>query len=166
MPYDPCMRRTSAGILPFRFDGATLQVLLVHPGGPLWARKDAGAWSVPKGEHGPEDNPLEAALRELTEETGAAAATIDRGTLVALGTATQKGGKAVTAWAAELDLDASAIESNMFTLEWPPRSGKQQEYPEVDRAAWLDLATARTKINAAQACFLDRLEQALARPRG
>jgi len=160
------MPRTSAGILPFRFDGETLQVLLVHPGGPFWARKDAGAWSIPKGEHGPNDDPLETALSELAEETGAAIATIDRGALVALGTVTQRGGKAVTAWGAELDIDASRITSNTFTIEWPPRSGNEREFPEVDRAEWLDLETARTKINAAQAAFLDRLEQALARPQG
>jgi predicted NUDIX family NTP pyrophosphohydrolase len=156
------MPRTSAGILPFRFDGDTLQVLLVHPGGPYWACKDAGAWSIPKGEHGPGDDPLEAALRELAEETGADVAASDRGALVELGVATQKGGKVVSAWAAELDLDASAVESNTFTLEWPPRSGRQQAFPEVDRAAWLDLETARTKINPGQAAFLDRLERALA----
>jgi predicted NUDIX family NTP pyrophosphohydrolase len=156
------MPRTSAGILPFRFHGATLQVLLVHPGGPFWARKDTGAWSIPKGEHGPDDDPLETALRELAEETGTASATIDRTALVAVGTVTQKGGKAVTAWGVELDLDASRIESNTFTLEWPPRSGKDQEFPEVDRAEWLDLTAAREKINPAQAAFLDRLEQALA----
>lgn len=164
MPYDPVMQRTSAGILPFRFDGATLQVLLVHPGGPLWASKDAGAWSIPKGEHGPDDDPLETALRELAEETGATTAAIDRGMLVELGTVTQKGGKTVVAWAAELDIDASAITSNTFMLEWPPRSGKEAEFPEIDRAEWLDLEAARTKINPAQDCFLDRLEQALARP--
>lgn len=155
------MPRTSAGILPFRFDGGTLQVLLVHPGGPFWARKDAGAWSIPKGEHGPDDDPLETALRELAEETGAAIAPSDRAALVELGTVTQKGGKTVTAWGAELDIDASRIESNTFAIEWPPRSGNEREFPEVDRAEWLDLEGARTKITAAQAGFLDRLEQVL-----
>lgn len=159
------MSRTSAGILPYRVDGDTLRVLLVHPGGPFWARKDAGAWSIPKGEHGPDDDPLETAWRELAEETGFELATGDRSALIELGTVTQKAGKAVTAWAAELDIDASRIQSNTFTLEWPPRSGKEQEFPEVDRAEWLDLERARAKINAAQAAFLDRLEQALSQPR-
>ncbi len=156
------MPQTSAGILPFRFDGDALQVLLVHPGGPYWARKDTGAWSIPKGEHGPGDDPLEAGLRELAEETGADVAAIDRGALVELGAVTQRGGKNVVAWAAEIDLDASAVESNTFTIEWPPRSGREQEFPEVDRAEWLDLQTAHAKINPAQAVFLDRLELALA----
>ena len=158
------MPRTSAGILPFRFDGDALQVLLVHPGGPFWARKDAGAWSIPKGEHGPGDDPLEAGLRELAEETGADVAAIDRDALVELGAVTQKGGKTVVAWAAEIDVDASAVASNTFTIEWPPRSGREQEFPEVDRAEWLDLQAAHAKINPAQAVFLDRLELALARP--
>jgi predicted NUDIX family NTP pyrophosphohydrolase len=157
------MPSTSAGILPYRFEGGTLQVLLVHPGGPFWAGKDTGTWSIPKGEHGPADDPLETAVRELGEETGAVSATIDRGRLVELGTVTQKGGKAVRAWAAELAIDARAIESNTFTLEWPPRSGNEREFPEVDRAEWLGLAAARKKINPAQAAFLDRLEDALAR---
>lgn len=160
------MPKASAGILPFRFEAGTLQVLLVHPGGPFWARRDAGAWSIPKGEHAAGDDPLGTALRELAEETGAATETIDRGALLELGTVTQRGGKAVTAWAAELDLDASRVASNTFTIEWPPRSGTQQEFPEIDRAAWLDVPSARTKINAAQAAFLDRLEEALAPPRG
>jgi len=163
LPYDSGMPRTSAGILPYRFEGGTLQVLLVHPGGPFWASKDTGAWSIPKGEHGPADDPLETAVRELGEETGAASVTIDRGALVELGTVTQTGGKTVTAWAAELAIDAQAIESNTFTLEWPPRSGKEREFPEVDRAEWLGLTAAREKINPAQAAFLDRLEDALAR---
>ncbi len=155
------MPRTSAGILPFRFDGDALQVLLVHPGGPFWARKDTGAWSIPKGEHGPGDDPLEAGLRELAEETGADVAAIDRDALVELGAVAQKGGKTVVAWAAEIDVDASAVSSNTFTIEWPPRSGKEQEFPEVDRAEWLDLQAAHAKINPAQAVFLDRLALAL-----
>ena len=160
------MPKASAGILPFRFEAGTLQVLLVHPGGPFWARRDAGAWSIPKGEHAAGDDPLATALRELAEETGAATEAIDRGALLELGTVAQRGGKAVTAWAAELDLDASRVASNTFTIEWPPRSGTQREFPEIDRAAWLDVPSARAKINAAQAAFLDRLEEALAPPRG
>lgn len=155
------MPPTSAGILPFRFHGGQLQVLLVHPGGPFWARKDAGAWSIPKGEHGAGEDPLEAALRELAEETGVNVAAIDRSGLVELGVVSQKGGKNVAAWAVGLDLDASAVESNTFTIEWPPRSGTRQEFPEIDRAEWLDLETGRAKINPAQAVFLDRLEHAL-----
>lgn len=166
LPYDRGMPRTSAGILPYRFEGGTLQVLLVHPGGPFWASKDAGAWSIPKGEYGPADDPLETAVRELGEETGAASATIDRDALVELGTVTQKGGKAVTAWAAELAIDVRAIRSNTFTLEWPPRSGNEREFPEVDRAEWLGLTAAREKINPAQAALLDRLEHALTRLEG
>lgn len=153
------MARRSAGILPFRIHDGELQVLLVHPGGPLWARRDTGAWSIPKGEHTAADDPLEAALRELAEETGANVASIDRDALVELGAVTQKGGKQIAAWAARLDLDASTIVSNTFTIEWPPRSGRQQEFPEVDRAEWLDLETARVKVNPAQVTFLERLAQ-------
>ncbi len=156
------MPRTSAGIVPFRYDAGALNVLLVHPGGPFWARKDVGAWSIPKGQHDPGEDPLEAALRELAEETGANVSAIDRSALVELGTVTQKGGKIVSAWAAELDLEASTIASNTFVIEWPPGSGREQEFPEVDRAEWLDLEAARTKINPAQAGFLDRLQAALA----
>ncbi len=156
------MPPTSAGILPFRFRDGRLQVLLVHPGGPLWARRDAGAWSIPKGEVGGDDDPLGTALRELAEETGADREAIDRSALVELGAVTQKGGKRVIAWAAELELDASRIESNSFTLEWPPRSGRQQEFPEIDRAEWLDLEAGRVKLNPAQVVLLDRLERALA----
>lgn len=155
------MPPTSAGILPFRFHGGRMQVLLVHPGGPFWARRDAGAWSIPKGEHGEDEDPLEAALRELDEETGADVAAIDRSALVELGVVTQKSGKLVAAWAAELELDATAIESNTFTIEWPPRSGTHREFPEIDRAEWLDLEAARAKVNPAQSVFLDRLEHAL-----
>jgi predicted NUDIX family NTP pyrophosphohydrolase len=159
------MPRTSAGILPFRYEAGALNVLLVHPGGPLWARRDSGAWSIPKGEHDPGEDPLEAALRELAEETGADASAVDRTALVALGAVTLRSGKRVAAWAAELDLDASAIASNTFTLEWPPRSGTTREFPEVDRAEWLALDAARARINPAQVVFLDRLENALAHGR-
>jgi predicted NUDIX family NTP pyrophosphohydrolase len=143
--------KRSAGILLHR-DG---EVLLVHPGGPFWARKDAGAWSIPKGEYDEGDDPREAARREFEEELGSP---LPAGTeLVELGTVKQKSGKVITAYAAAGDLDAEAIRSNTFTLEWPPRSGRMQEFPEVDRAGWFSLDEAREKLNPAQAELLVRL---------
>jgi predicted NUDIX family NTP pyrophosphohydrolase len=129
-------------------------VLLVHPGGPFWARRDAGAWSIPKGEHGDAEDPEACARREFEEELGTPLAATE---LVDLGTVRQRNGKVVRAWAAEGDLDPAAIRSNTFEMEWPPRSGRTQEFPEVDRAAWFDLATAREKLIPAQAALLDRL---------
>jgi predicted NUDIX family NTP pyrophosphohydrolase len=152
------MPRRSAGILLHRRRDGALEVLLVHPGGPLWARRDDGAWSIPKGEYGDGEDPVAVALRELEEETGHR---LDPDRLVALGEVRQRGGKVVTAWAAPGDLDAAAITSNTFTLEWPPRSGAVQEFPEVDRAGWFDPATARRKLLAAQAELVDRLLVAL-----
>ncbi len=163
------MTGRSAGILLYRSTThppagaaeADLEVLLVHPGGPFWARKDLGAWSIPKGEYGDGDDPLQAALREFEEETGRRP---PGERLLALGTVRQRGGKQVTAWAAaagELDLDAAQLRSNTFTLEWPPRSGQLREFPEVDRAGWFDLPTARAKLVGAQAELLDRLVAAL-----
>jgi len=151
------MPRRSAGILLYRRNGA-LEVLLVHPGGPFWARKDLGAWSIPKGEYEEGDDPLAAALRELEEETGHRLEATD---LLELGRIRQRGGKLLTAWAAQGDLDASAITSNTFTMEWPPRSGRRREFPEVDRAGWFDLPAAREKLLAAQTELLDRLVSAL-----
>ncbi|HEX8929189.1 MAG TPA: NUDIX domain-containing protein [Actinomycetota bacterium] len=151
------MPRRSAGILLYRRNGA-LEVLLVHPGGPFWARKDLGAWSIPKGEYEEGDDPLAAALRELEEETGHRLKATD---LLELGWIRQRGGKLLTAWAAQGDLDASAITSNTFTMEWPPRSGRRREFPEVDRAGWFDLPAAREKLLAAQTELLDRLVSAL-----
>jgi len=151
------MPRRSAGILLYRRNGA-LEVLLVHPGGPFWARKDLGAWSIPKGEYEEGDDPLAAALRELEEETGHRLEATD---LLELGWIRQRGGKLLTAWAAQGDLDASAITSNTFTMEWPPRSGRRREFPEVDRAGWFDLPAAREKLLAAQTELLDRLISAL-----
>ena len=148
------MARRSAGILLYRRRGGEVEVLLVHPGGPLWARRDAGAWSIPKGEYGEDEDPLAAALRELEEETGQRPPADD---LVPLGEVRQRGGKVVTAWAGPGDLDADEITSNTFTLEWPPRSGVRREFPEVDRAGWFDPATAREKLLAAQAELVDRL---------
>jgi predicted NUDIX family NTP pyrophosphohydrolase len=130
------------------------EVLLVHPGGPFWAKRDEGAWSIPKGEYEDGEDPRACALREFEEELGTPLAATE---LVELGSVRQKNGKLVTAWAADGDLDASAIRSNTFTLEWPPRSGRMREFPEVDRAAWFGLEEAREKINAAQSALLDRL---------
>ncbi len=132
------------------------EVLLVHPGGPFWARKDEGAWSIPKGEIGGGETPIEVARREFEEELGAKA---PDGELVSLGVVRQAGGKLVRAWAAPGDLDVEGVKSMTFELEWPPRSGRKQAFPEVDRAAWFDLEEARRKILAGQAPFIDRLEQ-------
>jgi predicted NUDIX family NTP pyrophosphohydrolase len=147
------MARRSAGILLFRRNPG-LEVLLVHPGGPFWAKKDLGAWSIPKGEHDDAEEAQACALREFEEETGSVPSA---GELADLGTVRQKSGKVVQAWALEGDLDAEAIDSNTFTMQWPPRSGRLQEFPEVDRAAWFALAEARERINPAQVAFLDRL---------
>ena len=149
------MAKRSAGILLYR-RSPELEVLLVHPGGPFWASKDAGAWSIPKGEHEEGEDAQACAIREFTEETGSAPS---RGALDDLGTVKQRGGKVVQAWALEGDLDAAAVRSNTFTMQWPPRSGRMQEFPEVDRAAWFALPEARQRINPAQAAFLDRLER-------
>jgi predicted NUDIX family NTP pyrophosphohydrolase len=148
------MPKSSAGILLYRVRAGEPEVLLVHPGGPFWARKDRGAWSIPKGEYEEGDDPRAAALREFEEETGRP---LDAGELAALGKIKQRGGKVVTAWAAERDLDPAAITSNTFELEWPPRSGRMREFPEVDRAQWFALPEARTKILPAQEELLDRL---------
>lgn len=149
---------TSAGILLFRFaEGGALQVLLVHPGGPYWAKRDEGAWSIPKGECEEGEQPQEAALRELGEELGPTAPALAPEALVALGSVRQKGGKLVHCWAAEAEFDPAALASITFEMEWPPRSGQQREFPEVDRAEWLDPETAKQKINPAQATFVDRL---------
>lgn len=145
--------KESAGILLYRRVNGRLEVLLVHPGGPFWRQRDAGAWTIPKGEINQGEDALVCALRELQEETGLA---FD-GPVAPLPAVKQKGGKLVRAWAAEGDFDPSALVSSTFTMEWPPRSGKRESYPEVDRAEWMDLATARTKINAAQAALLDAL---------
>jgi predicted NUDIX family NTP pyrophosphohydrolase len=152
------MPKRSAGILLYRRTGERLEVLLVHPGGPFWARRDAGAWSIPKGEYGDDEDPRACALREFEEETGTALPATE---LVDLGTVKQKGGKLVTAWATEGDLDADAIRSNTFAMEWPPRSGRKAEFPEIDRAGWFDLQAASEKLVGAQAEFLDRLAEEL-----
>jgi predicted NUDIX family NTP pyrophosphohydrolase len=149
--------KRSAGILLYRDD----EVLLVHPGGPFWAKKDAGAWSIPKGEYEPGDDPRACALREFEEELGTA---LPAGTQLAeLGDVRQKSGKVITAYAAAGDLDADTITSNTFTIEWPPRSGRMQDFPEVDRAGWFGYDEAREKLNPAQAELLVRLTALRAR---
>lgn len=150
------MARESAGILLFR-ERVGPQLLLVHPGGPFWTKKDHGAWSIPKGEPDEGEEPRRCALRELGEELGPAAPSLSEGELIELGSIRQKGGKVVHAWAAEGDFDPGALDSNSFELEWPPRSGVVREFPEVDRAEWFDPDEARGKIIAAQAPFIDRL---------
>ena len=145
--------KKSAGVLVFREISGRLEVLLVHPGGPFWARKDRGAWTIPKGEIGEGEDPLLAAQREFSEETGLT----PEGEFLPLGDLRQAGGKHVTAWALAWDIDPAQIRSNTFALEWPPRSGRTQAFPEIDRAAWFGLAEAREKILASQRPFLDRL---------
>jgi predicted NUDIX family NTP pyrophosphohydrolase len=147
----------SAGLLLYRRTGARIEVLLGHMGGPYFARRDDGAWSIPKGEYGPDEEPLAAARREFTEEFGTAPPSTDAA--VALGEVRQRSGKLVTAWAIEADFDADTIVSNTFEIEWPPRSGRRQEFPEIDRAAWFDVATARTKMIVGQDALLDRLAE-------
>lgn len=152
--------KESAGVLLFR-NRVTPEVLLVHPGGPFWAGKDLGAWSLPKGEPGEGEDRPECALRELAEELGPAAPDLAVTDLIDLGSIRQKGGKRVHAWGAEADFDPAALRSNSFELEWPPRSGARREFPEVDRAEWFDPAEGRRRILAAQAELIDRLLEAL-----
>jgi len=151
------MPKESAGLLMFRRRAGAPEVLLVHPGGPFWAKKDQGAWSIPKGEYQPGEDPLLAARREFAEETGIA----PEGEVVALTPLRQSGGKIVRAFAIEGDCDPQAIRSNTFVMEWPPRSGRRQEFPEVDRAGWFTLEVAKEKLLAAQAALLEELEQVL-----
>lgn len=152
--------KTSAGILLFRRLGdGEAEVLLAHMGGPFWQRKDAGAWSIPKGEYADGEDPLAVACREFEEELGSP---VPSTRVVELGSLRQSGGKHVTAWAAEGDFDVTTSVSNTFLLEWPKGSGRLQEFAEVDRVEWFDLPTARTKILASQQPFLDRLLEVLA----
>ncbi len=144
----------SSGIVLHRRRGNALEVLLVHPGGPFWARRDQGAWSIPKGEFDGEEDPLVAARREFEEELGSP---LPPGDALDLGEIRQKSGKRVRAWAIAGDLDASRIRSNTCEIEWPPRSGQRLEIPEIDRAEWFGLDQARKKINPAQVELLDRL---------
>jgi predicted NUDIX family NTP pyrophosphohydrolase len=153
--------RRSAGLLLFRRAGEELEVLLVHPGGPFWARRDAGAWSIPKGECEEGEDPRMAAWREFAEELGTHPPPAPEDGALELGEVRQKAGKTVLAWAVAGDLDPEQITSNTFEMEWPPRSGRTQSFPEVDRAGWFGLAEARERINPAQAALLDRLQAAL-----
>jgi predicted NUDIX family NTP pyrophosphohydrolase len=145
--------KKSAGLLLFRETADGLEVLLIHPGGPFWVKRDDGAWSIPKGEIAEGEEPLAAAKREFEEETGAAA----DGDFIALDAPKQPGGKVVLAWAIRSDFDPSQLRSNTFSMEWPPKSGRQQAFPEVDRAAWFRVEDARIKILKGQAGFLDQL---------
>lgn len=151
------MAKTSAGLLMYRLCGGKLEVLLVHPGGPLWANKDAGAWSIPKGEVREGEDALETAKREFEEETGIRPA----GEFVALEPIQQKSGKVVHAWALEGDCDPAALRSNMFKMEWPPRSGRLQEFPEVDRAGFFAPAEACRRMNPAQYALVEQLQRLL-----
>src|SRR5262245_59071993 len=146
-------KKESAGLLMYRLHDSILEVFLVHPGGPYWAKKDLGAWSIPKGEFAEEENCLDAAKREFQEET----AVLPEGNFIALTPIKQPGGKLVHAWAFKGDCDAKAIVSNTFSIEWPPRSGKHQEFPEVDRAGWFTIEAAKEKILKGQASFLEEL---------
>lgn len=151
------MAKISAGLLPWRRRGGRVEVFLVHPGGPFWASKDTHAWSIAKGEVEPGEDLAAAARREFAEETG-----LDcDGPVMALGERRQPGGKIVHAWAVAAEPDPEAVRSNSFRMEWPPRSGRERAFPEVDRAAWFDLATAREKIHKGQVAFLDALAERL-----
>ncbi|CAM3781663.1 NUDIX domain-containing protein [Smaragdicoccus niigatensis] len=152
--------KLSAGLLVYRVS-AVIEVLLVHPGGPFWARKDDGAWSIPKGEYLADEEPLAAAIREFKEEIGIDPPNAD---VLELGTIKQPSGKKVTAFAVAGDLDLDGFNSNTFPLEWPPKSGKVQEFPEVDRVEWMPLDRARTKLLKGQVPFLDLLVERLAGP--
>lgn len=151
------MAKLSAGLIPYRVHEGELQVLLVHPGGPFWKNKDAGAWSIPKGEVMGDEDPLAAAVREFQEETG----WMPHQPFVPLGAVTQKGGKKVLAWAFAGDADPATLASNVFEIVWPPRSGRLARFPEVDRAAFFNLVEARSKLVSGQASFLDALASAL-----
>ena len=160
--------KLSAGLLLYRrrhrddeVIPEVLEVLLGHMGGPFWARKDEGAWSIPKGEHGPDEDPFAAAKREFEEELGSAPPEVD---YRELGSVSQSGGKLVTAWAAEADFDVAAAVSNTFELEWPPRSGRLESFPEIDRAGWFTPEVARSKLVKGQRPLIDRLEEALGTP--
>ena len=151
------MPKQAAGILLYRQGRSGLEVLLAHPGGPLWARKDFGAWTMPKGQFVEGELPLDAAKREFEEEMG----TAPSGVFQPLGTVKQPSGKIIHAWAAESDFDATTVKSNLFMMEWPPKSGRNGEFPEVDRAAWFSIEEARHKIIKGQGPFLERLLELL-----
>jgi predicted NUDIX family NTP pyrophosphohydrolase len=148
------MQKKSAGILMYRFSNGKLQVLLVHPGGPFWAKKDVGAWSIPKGEFESDEEPLNAAIREVREETGIEV----YGDFIELTPVKQKSGKLIFAWAIAWDVDVNAIQSNFFEMEWPPKSGKMKSFVEVDKAAWFDTNQASEKIIPGQLPLLKGLQ--------
>ena len=152
-------KKESAGILMYRLGNSTIEVFLVHPGGPFWAKKDLGAWSIPKGEFEEGEDRFSAAKREFQEETGC----LPEGNFIALTPRKQPGGKVVLAWAVRSDCDAKAIVSNTFSMEWPPRSGKRQEFPEVDRAEWFTMEVAKEKILKGQVGFLEELSRTIER---
>ena len=162
MPVRTSSKIQSAGLLLFRQRDKNVQVLLGHPGGPFWSRKDQGAWTIPKGLIGPGESPLSAAQREFAEETGYRPG----GEAIPLGSAKQPGGKIVHVWAIEEDWDPANLQSNTFEMEWPPRSGQRQSFPEIDRASWFGIAEARLKILKGQAVFLDHLLETLGRADG
>jgi predicted NUDIX family NTP pyrophosphohydrolase len=151
------MSKKSAGLLLYREGSGRLEVLLVHPGGPFWAKKDEGAWSIPKGEFEDNEDPLSAAKREFAEETGLS----PDGEAIPLQPVRQPSGKLIYAWVMGCDVDLAQFRSNTFSMEWPPKSGRYQEFPEVDRAAWLTIEAARHKIVKGQAPFLDQLQNML-----
>jgi predicted NUDIX family NTP pyrophosphohydrolase len=150
-------KKQSAGLLLYRYKNI-LEVFLVHPGGPLWKNKDETAWSIPKGEFDENEEPLQAAIREFLEETGIPVL----GKFIELKPVIQKGGKKVFAWALEKDIDTATIQSNHFEMEWPPRSGKHQSFPEIDRGGWFTIDEARKKINVKQAALIEELQKKLA----
>ena len=150
-------KKLSAGIVLYRKRGTEIEVFLVHPGGPFWAKKDDGAWSIPKGEYVEGEDPLAVAKREFYEETSSEVS----GKGIALTPLKQPSGKVIMAWAVEGEVDPASLRSNTFSMEWPPKSGKLQEFPEVDRGMWCDLATARKKLLPGQHAFLDQLQQLL-----
>lgn len=149
--------KESAGILLYRFNNNYPEVLLVHPGGPYWAKKDLGVWTIPKGEFEENENPLDAACRELEEETGIRL----QGKFIELIPVKQKAGKIVHAWAVAGNFNPGDLKSNMFEIEWPPKSGKKKSFPEVDKAEWFDLHEAKSKINAGQVTLIEELEKKL-----
>jgi predicted NUDIX family NTP pyrophosphohydrolase len=157
--------KRSAGILLFRRNGGGPEFLLVHPGGPFWKKRDQGAWTIPKGGIEEGEDPRDCALREFAEELGAPPELTPQ-ELIELGSVRQRAGKVVEAWAAEAEFDPTTLASNTFSLEWPPRSGREQDFPEVDRAEWFGVEEARRKILPAQTDFLDRVLEHLGQPEG
>src|SRR5688572_17390162 len=145
----------SAGLLLYRFRSHVLEVLLIQPGGPFWANKDAGAWSIPKGEFGEDENPLDAAIRETEEEIGKKV----KGDFIELNPVKLKSGKVIFAWAVESDFDPSKLKSNLFEIEWPPKSGNKKSFPEVDKGAWFSAEEAKEKMNAGQVPLISQLEK-------